>query len=193
MNFAELDDEEDAVHKILMMDTYERLLRLRNVLEAEPVEPEAPDDDLLERLQTLRGEYQELVREILVEYEKLDAKKQKAGTLLSFIDKFGDKDYKYAEQMRDLVAQFDHDEGLTELAESVRGKLKRLLGMKRIFEICTDCDVASKYMCFLCIDRTIDTCIDPCGHSLCSPCSQKTRGICPFCRSPVHRFQKMFI
>ena len=193
MNFAELEDDEDMSHKILMMDTYERLLRLRNVLESEPVEPDPPDGDLVQRIQKLRSEYQELTQEILIDYEKLAVKKERAGTLLSFIDKIGEKDYKYAEQMRDLVNQFDEDEGLSELAESVRTKIKKLIGMKRVFEVCADCDIASKYMCFLCLDRTIDTFINPCGHVICEPCSQKTRGLCPFCRSTVHRFEKMFI
>lgn len=191
MNFAEIDVDEDAEHKILMMDTYERLLRLRNVLEAEPVQADPPDGDLLQRIQTLRTEYQELAQEILIEYEKLAVKKQRADTLLSFIDRIGE--HKYAEQMRDLVTQFDRDEGMSDLAESVRTKLKRLIGMKRVFELCTECDVASKYMCFLCLDRTIDTFINPCGHVICEPCANKTRNVCPFCRATVHRFEKMFI
>lgn len=192
MNFAELDDDEDAEHKILMMDTYERLLRLRNVLEAESsIEPEEPDGNLIQRIQKLRTEYQELVQDVLVDYEKLNVKKQRVDALLSFIDTMGE--HKYAEQMRDLVTQFDHDEGMSELAESVRTKLKRLMGMKRVFELCTDCDIASKYMCFLCLDRTIDTFINPCGHVICEPCANKTRNMCPFCRATVHRFEKMFI
>ena len=193
MNFSELEDEEDAEHKILMMDTYERLLRLRNVLEAEPVEPDPPDGDLVQRIRKLRSDYQELAQEILIDYEKLAVKKERAGTLLSFIDKLGEKDYKYAEQMRDLVNQFDEDEGLSTLAESVRAKIKKLVGMKRVFELCADCDIASKYTCFLCLDRTIDTFINPCGHVICEPCASRTRNLCPFCRSTVHRFEKMFI
>ena len=191
MNFAEIDEDDQAEQKILMMDTYSRLLRLRTLLEGDHFQPkEVPEFTALVKL---KEEYLELVQDILVGYEKLQPKKERAETLLQFVDKLGGHDIKYAQQLKAIIDDFDTTERLTESAAELKEKIERMLGLRRVFELCTECDVSSRYICFVCLDRTVEMFVDPCGHVICEPCSGHTRGLCPFCRSTVHRFQKMFI
>jgi len=192
MNFAEIDEEGDARQKVALMDTYDRLLRLRNLLEHDIFHPkEVPP--IIDDLKKLKSDYLELLEEILFGYVALEPKKERANTILALFERFGNNDMKYVEQMKELVEQFDKDEGVTELAEQLREKTERLLGMKKVFELCTECDVMSKYMCFLCLDRTVRVFLDPCGHVVCDECSKRNLSSCPFCRGRIMQFKKMFI
>lgn len=191
MNFADLDDDQDYEQKVLMMDTYERLLRLRNILETDTFQPKAVEE--YTQLKQMKKEYLELLEEVLLGWARLQPKKDKANTLLSFVEKFGNSDYKYVQGINALIEQFDKDEGITELAAELKEKTEKLLGLKKVFELCTEADVASRYICFLCLDRTIDTFIDPCGHVICDHCSQRSLTLCPFCRTRIHTTRKMYL
>ena len=191
MNFADLDDDQDYEQKVLMMDTYERLLRLRNILETDTFQPKAVEE--YTQLKQMKKEYLDLLEEVLLGWARLQPKKDKASTLLSFVEKFGNSDYKYVQEISALIEQFDHDEGITELAAEVKEKTEKLLGLKKVFELCAESDVASKYICFLCLDRTVDIFIDPCGHVICEQCSQRSLSLCPFCRTRTHATRKMYL
>jgi hypothetical protein len=192
MNLAEINDEEDEQRKIIMMDTYDRLLRLRTVLEHDIFQPkEIPP--LVNDIKKLKSEYLDLLEEILIGYSSLEPKKERANTILTMFERFGDKNMKYVEQMKELVEQFDKDECITEIAEELKIKTERLLGMKKVFELCSECDIMSKYMCFLCLDRTVQVLVDPCGHVICDECSKRNLSSCPFCRGRIHQFKRMFI
>jgi hypothetical protein len=192
MNFAEISESDDG-SEILMMNTYDRLLRLRTVLEHDNFQPkETPD--VLESLNALKKDYLALLEEVLMGYEKLQPKKDKADVLFHFVNKFGnDKELQYVKEISALVEQFEKDECIVEMAEELKDKTERMLGMKKVFELCADADILSKYMCFLCLDRTIQTFIDPCGHVICGACAQRNFSTCPFCRGRVLQFRKMFI
>jgi hypothetical protein len=193
MNFAELDEEDDNGAKVLMMDTYDRLLRLRSILEYTNYEP-IPKHDLMETMENLKKDYLDLVPEVLIGYMNLDSKKEKATYMLSIIDKFGNKDVKYVEMLSQLVEQFDKDEGITESAEELKEKTTKMLSMRNVFSLCKDADVMSAYMCFVCLERPVNMFIDPCGHVICDHCSARSAlHVCPFCRGTVHQYRKMFL
>lgn len=42
-----------------------------------------------------------------------------------------------------------------------------------------------KFLCFVCLEATCDSYLDPCGHVVCGPCSMKLIGKCPFCRCHI--------
>jgi hypothetical protein len=46
-------------------------------------------------------------------------------------------------------------------------------------------DVGEKYMCFTCLERSVDVFLDPCGHVACTQCQVRFGTSCPFCRVPV--------
>jgi len=192
MNFAELDEEEDNGAKVLMMDTYDRLLRLRSILEFE--EPIATKHEMMDSIEKLKKEYLDLVSEVLIGYMNMHAKKEKASLMLSVLDKLGNKDVKYVELLREVVEQFDRDECITEDAEKLKEKTTKMLSIRNVFSLCKDADVMSAYMCFVCLERPVTEFIDPCGHVICDQCSVRSAlHVCPFCRGSVRQFRKMFL
>jgi len=192
MNFAEIDTEEDTENKVLLMNTYDRLIHLRNILETDEFQPKEIPEDVISTLTETKKTYLALVEEVLVGYMKLQPKKEKASMLLSFIQKFGNKDIEYVSMLHTLVEQFDADENITETALDLKMKTEKMLGYKKVFDLCADADIMSRYMCFLCLERPITSVIDPCGHVVCEECSQRTQ-ICPFCRRSVQAFRKMYL
>jgi hypothetical protein len=194
MNFAELDEEEDNGAKVLMMDTYDRLLRLRSILEFEDNDKPIPKHELFDTLDSLKKDYLDVVSEVLTGYMNMHAKKEKASLMLSVLDKLGNKDVKYVELLREVVEQFDRDECITEDAEKLKEKTIEMLSLRNVFSLCKDADVMSSYMCFVCLERPVNVFIDPCGHVICEQCSGRSAlHVCPFCRGSVRQYRKMFL
>ena len=194
MNFAELDEEEDNGAKVLMMDTYDRLLRLRSILEFEENDKPIPKHELFDSIDSLKKEYLDVVAEVLTGYMNMHAKKEKASLMLSVLDKLGNKDVKYVELLREVVEQFDRDECITEDAEKLKEKTIEMLSIRNVFSLCKDADVMSNYMCFVCLERPVTEFIDPCGHVICEHCSKRSSlHVCPFCRGSVRQYRKMFL
>ena len=194
MNFAELDEEEDNGAKVLMMDTYDRLLRLRSILEFEENDKPIPKHELFDSVDQLKSEYINAVTEVLTGYMNLHAKKEKASHMLSVLDKLGNKDVKYVKMLSEVVEQFDRDECITEDAEKLKEKTTKMLSLRNVFSLCKDVDVMSSYMCFVCLERPVTEFIDPCGHVICGQCSQRSAlHVCPFCRGSVRQYRKMFL
>jgi len=194
MNFAELDEEEDNGAKVLMMDTYDRLLRLRSILEFEDNDKPIPKHELFDSIDSLKKEYLDVVSEVLTGYLNMHAKKEKASLMLSVLDKLGNKDVKYVGMLSEVVEQFDRDERITEDAEKLKEKTIEMLSIRNVFSLCKDADVMSNYMCFVCLERPVTEFIDPCGHVICEQCSKRSAlHVCPFCRGSVRQYRKMFL
>lgn len=193
MNYTSIEDDGDDEDRLLMMSTYDKLLRLRNVLETDTFEAKDEPTDLIAQLEKHKIQYLNLLTEVIEGYSKLGPKKDKAGLLYTFVNKFGNDDIKYVQDIKTLVQQFEEDEKITEIAKELKEKSERLLGMKKVFELCGECDILSNYMCFLCLDRPVKIFIDPCGHVMCRECSLRGISVCPFCRRNVSDFKTMFI
>jgi hypothetical protein len=193
MNFAELDEEEDNGAKVLMMDTYDRLLRLRGILEFEDIKP-IQKHKLFDTMENLKKDYLDLVPDVLIGYMNMHAKKEKASNMLCMLDAFGNKDVKYVHMLHEVVEQFDRDERITEDAEKLKEKTTKMLSIRNVFSLCKDADVMSNYMCFVCLERPVTEFIDPCGHVICEHCSkQSALHVCPFCRGSIRQYRKMFL
>jgi hypothetical protein len=93
-----------------MMDTYDRLLRLRSILEFEDNDKPIPKHELFDTMENLKKEYLDVVTEVLTGYLNLHAKKEKASLMLSVLDKLGNKDIKYVGMLSEVVEQFDRDD-----------------------------------------------------------------------------------
>jgi len=192
MNFAEIDNDDDNDAKVKMMNTYDRLLRLRSILEFE--EHHVEKHTLYDSVESLKKEYIDLVTEVLIGYMNLESKKEKASQMLSILDKLGNKDVKYVDLLSQVIDQFDQDEQITESAEKLEEKTRKMLSIRNVFSLCKEADVMSSYMCFVCLERPVNVFLDPCGHVICQTCSDRISiRVCPFCRSPVRQCQKMFL
>lgn len=76
-----------------------------------------------------------------------------------------------------------------EHVNSIGGKVK---AMERVL-VNTNASRYSQFTCSICMDRYVDTFIDPCGHLACSACLNQTQTAgCPMCRSQVRELKRMF-
>ena len=50
-------------------------------------------------------------------------------------------------------------------------------------------------ICQICISKTVEYFIDPCGHTLCRQCMDKSNKLpkCHFCRNTIHKFKKLYL
>jgi len=188
MNFSEILNEDEDV----FMSTYDRLLRLRNMTTVDD-EPFV-ENPLLQSLREYKTEYLSLVDEVLRDSRRLEVKKEKVEKLIIIMDTFGNKETTYAQQLSDIVDQFEKEECVEDLSESVQIRFKRLSQMRKVFELCATTDIMSQYTCFLCLERPVTQFIDVCGHVLCDICSRRNMSIsCPFCREPIRQYKKLFL
>ena len=77
MNFAEIDAEEDTENKVLLMNTYDRLIHLRNILETDDFQAKEIPDDVISTLMETKKTYLSLVEDVLIGYMKLQPKKER--------------------------------------------------------------------------------------------------------------------
>ena len=100
----------------------------------------------------------------------------------------------FSEQLEQLIATFRKEEKIDELEAALNAIDKKRAEYKSIFRILNDVETHNIYCCFLCLERNVTIFIDPCGHLMCETCEKKLGGSsCPFCRSSVKLFRKMFL
>jgi hypothetical protein len=193
MNFAEIDDDEGAESKVLMMNTYDRLLRMRNILDHNEFKP-IPKHALFDTFHSLKKEYLDIVYDVLTGHMNMHAKKEKASYILNILNSLGNKDIKYVNLLHEVVEQFDRDECVTDNAEKLNEKTMQMLSIREVLSLCKGTTVTSDYICFLCLERPVNVFIDPCGHVVCEECSTRSAlHVCPFCRGAIHQYRKMFL
>lgn len=80
--------------------------------------------------------------------------------------------------------------------EALRDELSELNGEIKAMEqvlMNTNARKYSQFTCSICMERMVDTFLDPCGHLACEPCLGRTRSMsCPMCRTTVQGFKKMY-
>lgn len=101
---------------------------------------------------------------------------------------------KQSEDLIEILKRVDNEkirDGVNEYLESL--DLPRLKSeyneSKRMVSQYLDCfrtlREIERFLCFVCLEATCDTFLDPCGHSVCSGCANRLMMRCPFCRSSV--------
>ena len=128
------------------------------------------------------------------------------------------KEYmKYSQNILSVIENINTgDSGYTEdteLKELLTNKLEWYYSNLNIQELQKKCDsILSEYytikrllfglssilpptICQICISRNVEYFIDPCGHTLCSNCMDKSIQLpkCHFCRNNIHKFKKLYL
>lgn len=103
----------------------------------------------------------------------------------------GDQDLQT--ELIERVKTFNETNRVTEL----RDELAQLNGTIKAMEVVlmnTNARKYSQFTCSICMERLVDTFLDPCGHLACEQCLGRTRSpsSCPMCRTTVTGFKKMF-
>jgi hypothetical protein len=144
-------------------------------------------------LQQAMTEYKGLTDSIIdstIHYDILSQKLLKVKRIMNELD----PSPLFGEQLETLISTFRKEEKIDELEAALKDIDKKRAEYKSIFRILKDVETHNIYCCFLCLERNVTIFIDPCGHLMCETCEKKLGGSsCPFCRSSVKLFKKMFL
>lgn len=129
----------------------------------------------------------ELVRSLSI----LSEKQEELSVLKMMVDNVSSP--KLKETLNNLIDNFESDEGiqaLTQQCGEIKGKVD---AQKKVLHE-TNAERYAKFTCFVCMDRLIDFCFDPCGHVMCEPCWARTqnRRDCPGCRTRLIGARKIY-
>lgn len=93
--------------------------------------------------------------------------------------------------IQDWIANYRESNAI----DVLKDELSNISGTIRAMEAVlmnTNAKRYSQFTCSICMERMVDTFLDPCGHLTCERCFFRTRSNdCPMCRSHVHP-KKMF-
>jgi rubrerythrin len=143
-------------------------------------------------LQQAMTEYKELNDSIIESTKKYDNLSRKLLAVKKIMNEL-DPSPVFSEQLENLITTFREEEKIDELETVLNEIDKKRAEYKSIFRILKDVETHNIYCCFLCLERNVTIFVDPCGHLMCETCQNKLGGSsCPFCRSSVKLFRKMF-
>ena len=180
MNYTEIDEHDDE-----LLDLHTKLLMLRTI-----DMPVSTGEDLPEELHEtervvkhLKDDYVTAVSDVLRVNRIHDETRKKIDRLTSIIDGMGDGALRYKDDLIRIIEQFEKDEGLSELKDQYKESVAKFQNLRRIINFLGSDDM-NRYMCFTCLERSIDTALVPCGHVTCSMCMNRLNfPVCPYCRA----------
>lgn len=167
---------------------------LQDVLVDTPPVPEAElSEDWVEFEQTL-GKFKDDYIKNLREY------RQASHTLTKMKN-----DLKILDNLTKIITTRDIRQQVITWAEEYRShpdferyqeRINALGGKVRAMErvlVNTNASRYTQFTCSICMDRYVDTFIDPCGHLACNTCLSQTQTAgCPMCRGQVRELKRMF-
>jgi len=137
------------------------------------------DDERYAVVDSLKKEYLEIVDSIFADNliyvtacEKIDKMKEIVATLV-------DTDTFLCERLGELVTDFETHEQLDTLKAHLNDQVARFHSLRSVLTLR---DHGEKYMCFTCLERSVEVFLDPCGHVACEACQVRFGPMCPFCR-----------
>jgi hypothetical protein len=140
-------------------------------------------DERLGIVEQLKREYVALVDDIFRRHQEYTDKVNRLDKLKEVLETIGiNSAVSYADELRRLIDRFEEDERLEDFKADMNDQLAKFNNLKSI--VCMD-DVGEKYMCFTCLERSVEVFLDPCGHVSCTQCQPRFGTTCPFCRVPV--------
>lgn len=188
MQFAYLDDTAGAVDLMVgtLLHSLQQHRNTREQLNENDVpEVELPDDwkKFQESLQAFQKEYMQTMRCVRETEQSLVGQKKKLETLKKLAETFDDGPYK--EEANQLVSKFEQEEDIPGEEEEL-ASLKGTAHAMRLALVNTNPEQALKFQCFVCMDKEIDSFLDPCGHVICTGCWRRHNSTsCPGCRTQV--------
>ena len=160
--------------------------------------PETPDVTLSEdwaQFEETLGRYKQQYKEKLTEFGLKESEiirmsgdisiLQNASTVLNTQELQAD--------VSQIVQHFKETCGF----EALRDELSQLNGEIKAMEqvlMNTNAQKYSQFTCSICMERMVDTFLDPCGHLSCATClgrAPRTMA-CPMCRTTIQAFKKMY-
>ena len=78
------------------------------------------------------------------------------------------------------------------MSNDILNKIEKTTAFKKLICECLDEKSKNIYLCQICLNENINTCLVPCGHTYCSTCSNKLHN-CAICRKGIQQRVKMYI
>ena len=191
MQFAYLENTAGSAVD-LMMGTLLQTIQSHQDAQEDVPEVELTDEwkTFRESLSKFQSDYGQILRQIREASEELKKKKshlravKDLGTILA--DSF------YVDKVNELVSNVEREENIVDFEEHLLLLKGTASAMKSLLEG-TNLPQFFKFQCFVCMDKDIDTFLDPCGHVICTTCWRRNNipNTCPGCRAIV-RPKKIF-
>ena len=143
---------------------------------------ELPEDwnDFSVKLFAYQTEYKKVLIEIKRNQKKIEEYEKNMAELSNMTRVF--QGTQFQQKFEDLVKDYKATTDIDKLKEDTRHLRAVSSKMKRVLEN-TNAEQQTKFQCFVCMDRYVDTFLDPCGHLLCSTCWNRSQNVsCPACR-----------
>jgi len=172
---------------------------LESVLAPPPAEPvEALPytlDNKWQEFETELGEFKNEFARARIEYARkyaeLGEKREELNVFKMMIENITSQGLK--EKLVELADSYESEEGIYTLTQQCGEAAGKVDAMKKVLHD-TSSERYAKFTCFVCMDRLIDLCFDPCGHVICERCWASTRSKtnCPGCRTRIIGARKIF-
>lgn len=95
-------------------------------------------------------------------------------------------------RLESLLEDYDKVEAMEKKKENLLSMKANMLAMEKVLKD-TNASEFEKFRCFVCMEKYVDTFLDPCGHVLCEECFVKSNSVnCPGCRAHVQTARKIF-
>jgi hypothetical protein len=195
MQFSYLESGADPLDNLMGTLIQNIAHRMRGPATVDDVVPEVelPEDwkTFAETLSNYKLKYGVSLKELRDAEAELKRKKVELAALVEaekLVESTGLK-----ESLQIMIEEYKEDEKVTEYEESVKYLKGQCKAIKEVLEN-TNAEQMIKFQCFVCMERPVDTFMDPCGHLMCSTCwrrSSTTNPMCPGCRAQT-RPKKMF-
>ena len=167
--------------------------------ELECVQPEDTEDF---------AEYTEFIKNVTDFHEKLSTIKneiRRTENVYAFIEETCTKMSKFSDELNneisqtklnEIIEQYKVDFKFEEKKETLE-KLKKEYSLMLKVQSRLRWKPPASFKCFVCLERVVDTFINPCGHTMCSDCWVKHDAgprahRCPGCRATVENARRLF-
>jgi len=186
MQFSYLDHNTDSLDTI--MGTLIQNFTNRLQPTSAPVEEDTPEVELSEdwnvfgeELANYQRKFALCLKELRDVEVELKRKNAELSALIEMEKKVLSRDLKAS--LQSIISDYQSNEKISEFEDTVKLLKGRCKSMKIVLEN-TNPEQMIKYQCFVCMDKGVDTFLDPCGHVLCSACWRRNRtNSCPACRN----------
>jgi len=189
MNYASLDDMETDQQDFSLLSFKDKLNKLKYFdFGTGAASVEKVECNIFELLPTYRA----AIDKLLGIQHKVERTEKEIASVAELVGRLS-KNTSYTKSLDEIIDQFNQDAKLDEIKAEYIAAANEVQKYQGVFSLCKDADINNKYMCFVCIERSINIFLDPCGHTLCDECAGKIASRCPMCREPIVKKGRLFL
>jgi hypothetical protein len=137
-------------------------------------------------------EYKVAIDKLIEIQNELEYKKSEIQDFKKLANGIDNKNI-HTEKLLNIIDDFCQDANLDEIQTKYKEARREVAKYRHLFSVCKSSELLNRYVCYVCVESTVDVCMVPCGHVLCNKCSTSIRSNCPFCRSTIQSKLKMYL